>query len=59
MQMVIKAHVIAAPAAAAPSKGAVKQRAAVAQVPSILLAVEEPREPRRVPYDFDDAFLVA
>ncbi|ANC34439.1 hypothetical protein P029_03660 [Anaplasma phagocytophilum str. Norway variant2] len=59
MQMVIKAHVIAAPAAAAPSKGAVKQRAAVAQVPSILLEVEELKELRRVTYDFDDASLVA
>ncbi|KDB56315.1 hypothetical protein O997_04215 [Anaplasma phagocytophilum str. MRK] len=57
MQMVIKAHVIAAPAAAAPSKGAVKQRAVVAQVPSILLEAEEPKELRRVPYDLDDASL--
>ncbi|KJV64633.1 hypothetical protein APHMUC_0621 [Anaplasma phagocytophilum str. ApMUC09] len=57
--MVNKVHVIAAPAAAAPSKGAVTQRAAVAQVPSILLEVEELKELRRVTYDFDDAFLVA
>ncbi|SCV66062.1 hypothetical protein ANAPH2_01467 [Anaplasma phagocytophilum] len=53
--MVIKAHVIAAPPAAAPSKGAVKQRAAVAQVPSIFLEAEEPKEVRRVRYDFFDA----